>query len=224
MAPTTRSARNEKPKANTKSKNPKVNTKTKKLQATTSEKASKSKKKTDVVPILGEEVSSEIDAILLMDVLKRNGEERLYDEIMALSDGAEDDPPLIFDWENVEGFVQAIQAAQAQAAAPGGLPLPESPFAFPVAVTVKNFKAAVLECARAQGAPAPIGAVCLPCSLAQSLRVLHVLGKLEVEPWIQRIIAVGVPNSLPIACVYVPRPRTNTLDRAAEQFPNSVWG
>ena len=89
---------------------------------------------------------------------------------------------------------------------------------------VKNFKESVLECARAQGAPAPIGAVCLPCSLAQSLRVLHVLGKLEVEPWIQRIIAVGVPNSLPIACVYVPRPRTNTLDRATEQFPNSVWG
>ena len=117
-----------------------------------------------------------------------------------------------------------VQAAQTQAAAPGGLPLPDDPLGLPAAVTVKNFKEAVLECARAQGAPAPFGTVCLPCSLAQFGRVMHILGKLEVEPWIQRIIAVGEPNSLPIACVYVPRPRSNTLDRATEQFPNSVWG
>ena len=55
---------------------------------------------TNVMPVVGEEVSSEIDAILLLDVLKRNGEERLYDEIMKLCDGAEDDPPVMFDWEN----------------------------------------------------------------------------------------------------------------------------
>ena len=178
---------------------------------------------TDVVRILGEEVSSNIDAILLEDVLKRNGEEHLYDEIRTLSDGAEDDPPVIFDWENVEVFVQAIQAAQGQAAAPGGLPLPDDPLGLPATVNVKNFKEAVLEYAQYQGAPAPLGTTCLPCSLAQFGRVMCRLGRLDFEPWIQRIIAIGVPNSLPIACVYVPRPRTNTLYRAMPQFPNSLW-
>ena len=179
---------------------------------------------TDVIPVLPEEVSSAIDATLLKDVLMRNGEKHLYDEIKKLSAGAEDDPPVIFDWKNVGVFLQAIQAARAQAAVPGGLPLPDDPLALPAAVNEENFKEAVLEYARVQGAPAPLDTTCLPCSQAQYGRVMCKLTRLDVEPWIQRVIAVGVPNSLPIACVYVPRPRSNTLDRATEQFPNSLWG
>ena len=186
-------------------------------------------KMTDVMPVLsssmrGGDVSSVIDATLLEDVLKRNGEEHLYDEIMKLADHVEDDPPVIFGWQNVEVFVQAIQAAQAQAAAPGGLPLPANPLALPAAVNVQNFKEAVLEYVRVQGAPAPLGTTCLPCSLGQCGEVAFTLSRLDFEPWIQRIIAVGVPNLLPIARVYVPRPRSNTLDRATRQFPNSLWG
>ena len=214
-------------KANAKTKEPKANTKTKNPKATTSMK--NCEKVTDVMPVLsssmrGGDVSSAIDATLLQDVLKRNGEEHLYDEIMKLVVHVEDDPPVIFGWQNVEVFVQAILAAQAQAAAPGGLPLPDDPLALPAAVNEENFKEAVLEYARVQGAPAPLDTTCLPCSQAQYGRVMCKLTRLDVEPWIQRVIAVGVPNSLPIACVYVPRPRSNTLDRATEQFPNSLWG
>ncbi|KAE9123167.1 hypothetical protein PF010_g6510 [Phytophthora fragariae] len=95
----------------------------------------------EMVPIFsaltmrGEEEYSAIDAAnntaLLEDVLKANGEEHLYDKIMQLSAHVEDEPPVIFGWQNVEVFVQAIQAAQAQAVAPGGLPLPANPLALP---------------------------------------------------------------------------------------------
>ncbi|KAE8883939.1 hypothetical protein PF006_g6508 [Phytophthora fragariae] len=136
---------------------------------------------------------------LLEDVLKANGEEHLYDKIMQLSAHVEDEPPVIFGWQNVEVFVQAIQAAQAQAVAPGGLPLPANPLVLPGAVNVQNFKEAVLQYVRAQGAAAPLDTTCLPCSQEQFGLVAFTLHVLEVEPWIQRIIAVGVPNSLPIA-------------------------
>ena len=214
-------------KANAKTKEPKANTKTKNPKATTSMK--NCEKVTDVMPVLsssmrGGDVSSAIDATLLQDVLKRNGEEHLYDEIMKLVVHVEDDPPVIFGWQNVEVFVQAIQAAEAQAAAPGGLPLPANPLALPAAVNVQNFKEAMLEYVRVQGAPAPLDTTCLPCSQGQYGEVAFKLSRLDFEPWIQRIIAVGVPNSLPIARIYVPRPRSNTLDRATRQFPNSLWG
>ncbi|KAI2507322.1 hypothetical protein MHU86_7158 [Fragilaria crotonensis] len=86
---------------------------------------------------------------------------------MKLVDGAEDDPPVMFAWKNVYVFVQAIHEAQAQAAAPGGVPLSPDPLGLPAAVTEEIFKEAVLEYARVQGAPPRLGTTCLPCSLAQ---------------------------------------------------------
>ncbi|OWY99986.1 hypothetical protein PHMEG_00028920 [Phytophthora megakarya] len=82
----------------------------------------------------------------------------------------------------------------------------------------------LLKYARIPEAPARLDTTCLPCSLAQFGHVIHRLGRLDVDPWIQRIIAVGVPNTLPIARIYVPRPRSNTLDRVTRQYPNSLWG
>ncbi len=86
----------------------------------TSKKQRKSKKMTDVMPVLsasvrGEEVSSAIDT---WRRLEGNGEEQLFETtMMEHSAGAEDAPSVMFGWQNVEVFVQAIQAAQAQAAA-----------------------------------------------------------------------------------------------------------
>ncbi|KAI2503273.1 hypothetical protein MHU86_11210 [Fragilaria crotonensis] len=119
----------------------------------------------------GEEVSIAINAnaTLLKDVLKRNGEEHLFDEIMELALHVEDDPPVIFGWENVNAFVQAIQAAQAQAAAPGGLPLPPDPLGLPASgVTRENFKEAVMEYARVPEAEARLATTCLPCTQGSS--------------------------------------------------------
>ncbi|KAI2507319.1 hypothetical protein MHU86_7155 [Fragilaria crotonensis] len=110
---------------------------------------------TDVIPVLsttvrGDEVSTTNDDILIEDVLKGNEEEYLLNAIMKLVDGAEDDPPVMFAWKNVYVFVQAIHEAQAQAAAPGGVPLPPDPLGLPAAVTEEIFKEAVLEYARVQ--------------------------------------------------------------------------
>ncbi|GMF22755.1 unnamed protein product [Phytophthora lilii] len=100
-----------------------------------------------------------------------------------LSAHVEDDPPVIFSWQNVEVFVEAIRAAQAQAVAPGGLPLPAYPLALPGAVNVQNFKEAVLEYARVHGAAARLDTTCLPCSLEQFGQVTFMLGSLDLEPW-----------------------------------------
>ncbi|KAI2512983.1 hypothetical protein MHU86_1529 [Fragilaria crotonensis] len=102
---------------------------------------------TDVIPV----------DILIEDVLKGNEEEGLLKDIMKLVDGAEDGPPVMFAWQNVCAFVQAIHAAQAQAAAPGGLPLPPDPLGLPAPVTEQNFKEAVLEYARVPGALPRLG-------------------------------------------------------------------
>jgi hypothetical protein len=199
MAPTAR-----------KEKNPKANTKTKKLQAKKETNETTSKKKmTEVMPVLsisvhGGEPTSAIDTTkntaLLEDVLKANGENHLFSKIMELAEHVEDDPPVIFGWQNVEIFVQAIQVAQAQAVAPGGLPMPANPLNLPAAVKVQNFKEAVLEYAQAPGALDRLDTTCLPCSQEQFGQVTFMLQRLDIEPWIQRIIAVGVPNSLPITC------------------------
>jgi hypothetical protein len=180
----------------------------------------------EVAPACGEEANSAIDTALLEDVLKANGEEHLHDAIMELSVDVEDEPPVIFGWKNVEAFVQAILAAQAQAAAPGGLPLPADPFGLPAAVNVQNFKEAVLEYARTRtpGAPPRLNITCLRCSLAQFGQVAAVLARLAFDPWIQQIVAVGGPTSLPIACVFVPRPSSNVLERVTPHRPNSLWG
>lgn len=176
----------------------------------------------------GEVVSSAINATkntaLLEDVLKANGEEHLFSKIMELAVHVEEYPPVIFGWQNVEIFVQAIHVAQAQAVAPGGWPMPADPLNLPAAVNVQNFKEAVLEYARAPGALDRLDTTCLSCSQEQFGQVTFMLQRLDIEPWIQRIIAVGVPNSLPIARVYVPRPRSNTLGRVTRQFLNSLWG
>jgi len=187
-----------------------------------------SKKMNEVASVLPASMRGAIDATsktaLLEDVLKTNGEEHLFSTIMDLSVHVEDDPPVIFGWQNVEGFVRGIREAQAQAVAPGGEPLPADPFGLPAAVNVQNFKEAVLEHARIQGALPRLDTTCLPCSLAQSLQVTFVLGQLDLDPWIRRVAAVAVPDMLPIAFVYVPRPRSHTLDRVTEPRPGSLWG
>ena len=173
-----------------------------------------------------EEVPSAIDTTLLEEVLNgtREEQEHLSDERKELTVPVEGNPPVIFGWDNVGLFVEAIQEAQAQAASPGGLPLPPCPLALPAAgVNVHNFMKAVLEYARIPGAPPPVENICLPCSRAQIGEVTALLRKLDLEPWIQRIIAVAVPDSLPIAHIYVLRPRSDTLNRVMPQRPNSLW-
>jgi hypothetical protein len=131
--------------------------------------------------------------------------------------------PVVFGWQNVGAFVDAIQEAQTQALA-SGVPLPVDPLDLPAVVNVQNFKEAVLEYTRGQGTAARLDTVCLPCSSEQLDQVKVRLNRLDGNPWIQRVIDVARPNALPIACVYVPRPRSDTLDKVTHHLPNSLWG
>ncbi|KAE8980047.1 hypothetical protein PR003_g26835 [Phytophthora rubi] len=46
--------------------------------------------------------------VSLKDVLRNNGEEHLYDDILKLAVHVDEDPPLIFGWKFVQEFVGAI--------------------------------------------------------------------------------------------------------------------
>ncbi|KAH9090958.1 hypothetical protein Ae201684P_006361 [Aphanomyces euteiches] len=82
----------------------------------------------------------------------------------------------------------------------------------------------VLEYARVENAQAALGTTCFPCTLGQFGHVFCSLAKLDLHPWTQRILAIGGPNSLPIAHLYVPRARSNTLGRFLRNFPSGLWG
>jgi hypothetical protein len=173
----------------------------------------------------GEEAVDDTNTrVQLEDVLKANGEEHLLSQIMELAVHVEEDPPVIFGWQNVGAFLEAIEAAEAQAAAPGGLPLPANPLAFAGAVNEQTFKEAVLEYVLVPGAPARLGITCLPCSLAQSGQVAFMLPYLDLNPWTQRVKTMAVPNALPVVCVYVPRSNSNTLDSFVPRLPKSMFG
>ncbi|KAG7388340.1 hypothetical protein PHYPSEUDO_012718 [Phytophthora pseudosyringae] len=160
----------------------------------------------------------------LEDVLQANGDSHLRDEIMQLGH-----PPVVFAWKQVDGFIRAIETAQAQAEAPEGEQLPEDPLRLPVVVTVQKFKETVLEYLKSQSKNALLGTSCLSCSLPESVTVGYKLHALDDEPWIQRVVAVGEPNMLPIACVYMPRGlRASALDqvtpRVTSKHRTSLWG
>ncbi|KAE8897648.1 hypothetical protein PF005_g29516 [Phytophthora fragariae] len=81
--------------------------------------------------------------VSLKDVLRNNGEEHLYDDILKLAVHVDEDPPLIFGWKFVQEFVGAINDANNQAA-DGGAAVPPCPFPIPDPVTRESFKKALL--------------------------------------------------------------------------------
>ncbi|OWY97802.1 hypothetical protein PHMEG_00031578 [Phytophthora megakarya] len=160
----------------------------------------------------------------LEDILHENGEDHLYDQVMQLGH-----PPIIFEWKQVEGFIRAIETAQAQAEVSKGEPLPDDPLGLPVVVTVQKFKEAVLNYLKPQTTSSTLGTSCLVCSLPESGTVGFKMRFLDDEPWMQRIIAVGEPNMLPIANVYMARGlRAGALDLITPQvkwgFRPTLWG
>jgi hypothetical protein len=146
--------------------------------------------------------------ILLQDVLEKNDAKHLYSQVLALANGADDDPPIIFGWKNVEAFVNAINTAQGDVPAP-----PPSLILHPV-MNVEDFKVALLNFAKVEGALPPVETTVLPCTLAQSHQCISNLALFQFHPWTQYIIAHGGADILPIAILFVPRPRSNTVDYA----------
>mmetsp|Transcript_17820 Transcript_17820/g.30723 ORF Transcript_17820/g.30723 Transcript_17820/m.30723 type:complete len:188 (-) Transcript_17820:362-925(-) len=118
---------------------------------------------------------------------------------------ADDDPPVIVDWNqnNLAAFVAKI-ANYAQAA--GALP---PPFPLPAALDPNNFAAAVLNSCRAAvpGSKQPIGLVCLPGTTIQLATYSSTITLHMVNPWYAAVDNSAPPPSLPLATVYGLRPR-----------------
>ncbi|KAH7482281.1 uncharacterized protein KRP23_5455 [Phytophthora ramorum] len=156
----------------------------------------------------------------LEEILKTNGDDHLYGQILELGH-----PPVIVEWQKVEGFIRAIEIAQAQADKPEGESLPTDPLGLPTVVTAQKFKEAVLDYVRPQETSSRLATSCLLCSMPEAVTVGYKLCLLNKEPWIQRIVAVGDPNMLPVARVYMPRGlRSSALDEVMPKLPGSLWG
>ncbi|KAE9023928.1 hypothetical protein PR003_g12221 [Phytophthora rubi] len=172
--------------------------------------------------ILRAQAPAQQGEVLLKDVLRGNSEEHLYDDILKLAVHADEDPPLIFGWGFVQEFVQAINDANNQAAN-GGTAVPPSPFLIPDPLTRESFKEALLGYARV-GSADPLGTTCLPCSASEFGCAIGILGDLNFDSWTRHIIGVGgAENVLPIANLYVPKVRTDTLQRARVPRPIDLW-
>jgi hypothetical protein len=63
----------------------------------------------------------------------------------------------------------------------------------------------------------------LPCNLIESYGTVGRLRVLDHDPWFRRIFALGPRNIVPIAVIYVPRPRIHIGDAVVPRGPNRLW-
>lgn len=165
--------------------------------------------------------------ILLEDILMKNKEPDLYQEIMELAEKADDDPPVIFEWENVDKFVAAINTARRAVVAipplPPGLEFPVNDNALDIDLDVHDFKCAILQYARVANAATPVGTTALPGTVAECCKCTSMLALLNVDPWTAHIVGYGGLNILPVASIYIPKARSNTLEGAMPAILNSLW-
>jgi hypothetical protein len=90
-------------------------------------------------------------------------------------------------------------------------------------LTAENFRNALVNYAREQGASAPVRTAILPCTLIESYGTVGRLRDLDHDPWFRQIVALGPRNIVPIAVIYVPRPRSHTADAVIPRGPNRLW-
>jgi hypothetical protein len=150
------------------------------------------------------------EEISIDQILNRNGDSMHISEVRKLAK-SEDDPPLIFGWENVDAFVNSLNQE-----APADLP----PFDLPAPpINTEQFKLALLNNIRDRNdkRTVPVGTSVIPCTQGQVGRVVGNAASLRFEPWFQAIAAR--PGTTPIARIYVPRPRSSTVDEAIAPRP-----
>jgi hypothetical protein len=80
--------------------------------------------------------------LLLNEVLKKNGDEHLYNQIMDLTNkiAGGEHPPIIFVWKNLEDFVRVVNAAHDSVPVP-----PPSSLILTPNMTVCDFKTRIIE-------------------------------------------------------------------------------
>ncbi len=96
-----------------------------------------------------------------------------------------------------------------------GAPIP--PWALVYPVTSLSFKLAVMQYVRDPLSAQPVGTCVLPCTNAQYGTVSANIISLCYHPWFMFLNAIA--PICPIGELYVPRPRSNTVDRFSSQPP-----
>jgi len=139
------------------------------------------------------------DIETLEDVLQRNGDSALLDEILKMAQN-EETPPLIFGWVNIEPFVQQVTAAPPVSADGAAIPCP---FVLPAPLTVDAFKRALLNHVRLPDtATIPRGTSVLPGNQRQYIAAISNASILNADPWFLAVAGSGV-GIVPIADVFI---------------------
>lgn len=157
---------------------------------------------------------------LLLGVLRANDDGKLYDSLLQLTEVADRNPPLVFEWVNVERFVDAVRLARDES---GECP----PFDLSKPLTEQHFKEALLDYIGASNEEPAMGTSVLPCSLKEALLCVEKLADLRAHPWIHELLRHGGRDVLPLARIYVAQPQTQVLKRVLEAKPHwlpVLWG
>lgn len=152
-------------------------------------------------------------------VLRRNGAlQEIIDHVMQLALAAEDDPPVVLDW-NIFKLLVVLSSPAAQVAVP---PLPPGFVLPPAPITEDALKSSILNCIRGlppQPALIPGNNFGFEATNAQVGNIAAAASLQCIHPWWAhqdaQSILMGNGTICPIARIWIPRPRSKTVDRTA---------
>jgi hypothetical protein len=126
-----------------------------------------------------------------------------------------DDPPLIFLWKNVDKFVAAI---------PNVIGI-NPPFDIPLNPTLSEFKIGLLNYVRVPTTPEPIQEGAIICTVLEFSQTIANLTRIETNDWFLAVAASAI-DTLPIAAVMTPIPRSHSIGNALMSPPGNAafWG
>ncbi|EGZ22343.1 hypothetical protein PHYSODRAFT_256297 [Phytophthora sojae] len=160
--------------------------------------------------------------VFLKDVLRSNNELHLCEDILKLAKRG-GDKTIIFGWEKVHEFVEAISVANVQAT-DGGTAVPPPPFPMPDPLTTDSFKRVLLAYAQ-HGSACPLGTTCLPGEIDESCKAVVSLDRSNLDPWVVHVVGVGGADKvLLLANLFVPETSTKTLVNVVPPHPRyKLW-
>eukprot|EP01031_Cornospumella_fuschlensis_P030841 gene30841-37266_t len=153
-----------------------------------------------------------LEEITLDELVAANGEHLdIGDQILSIADDP-NDPPILFGWSPMRSLVDLLNNGDVQVNAPA------QPFQIPLIGVVDEIglRMAIINHVRVPGSAQPIGCTCLPCTGAEGLTTSGRLIALCYHPWMHFQAAAAAQAGVavfPLAELYIPRPRSVTVDR-----------
>jgi hypothetical protein len=159
------------------------------------------------------------------------GDKKIVKQIIKLAKNGEEDPPIIFAW-NDDGVQEFVNKAVGYGAT-GGLIMPPNQsnggahlVGQAAGAALRAFKTELLEFVRAQVIPAPavVGdTACLACTNLQFGQVTMHLGLMVHHPWLNAVLGHGAPLTYPLASLWLPRPNVTTGVCDQILCPTMLW-